>query len=1527
MNRRMILLAAAVTTLAMTCSAKAYTMERVPDTESIFMLEGDGTFHLHAHFGGLFWPYIWHEADWYWDGQLVAADTGLSGQTAESTGEFPRSSPGTYEAKVRAKYDTVPFGIHAWTSYLTWTVTIVDRDTYTIERVEPLAASLSLAQGTGRGFTARFGGIVWFADWYQARWYVDGKLESAEALFGQTDESSFDPTFSTTGTHEVKVHACYKVGDDAVWTGFLTWTVEVVAHPPCASRVSPESPVTVYAGAPLTFTVEGTDPADDLRLCEVSLDGVFQTIAFFSGAASGSTASWTRTFNTPGKYRVVFVPLDLAGNYGTAEVWTVEVEPNPQAAGLTGMVIELDAQGQAKGPSAGAKVDLTGPAAGTATTDVEGKFAFTGLNPGTYTVNVSETGYYAQSRSVSLTAGETKYEVFQLTPESLGPSAFDFTSPDGKHFIEGLPGDLSFSARVAWNGSPGSVRFNVGGISHPATVTDLGEGEALASLTIPAPATIPECSELQVIVENGEGTRVTVGTGVYLHPTPELIQKWVMGRLIWEDDPRPGMGLRVPYYFKFEGSLTFWDIASAVSTKGAAGIQEQLIFDPWAGTFKDTFGGFGRVNLTIATGAPVDVLGEARIDLSGTRDIGLTKCDPATVMSSWKASFSGKAGIQAPVVNVIGVVFPPAAPAITALQKVPIAGDLVKALKFRLYLILGVGLSGKYEPPKLPDCWLGTTSVSLSGTFGLEGQVVYALRKWGCKIEAGVYAGVTGTPEFQACPTWEFEAVTLRGYTGVFASAWSFRFSREVGVMLRLPPEKRQAVLAIASILGSDLEGGWEPIGDRCLRWGETNLLVGERSPGRLLYRSSGQGETSQETRLVENVIPLASPAILCGSSERLILFCLHDPNKPWHAATDIGTVRQADDQPWVLDRIADDQAAEFSPSIVAADSGVSLAAWERVSGDVSDANEPGQIAPHLEIVAAWFDPSTGLWSTPEQLTSNAVTDHQPVPIALGTMRGILWIQNEGGAAIGDANSGDRLMFAKWSGNGWVEPQTLWSAQTGILDFAFVADGLSEGHVVLAADGDGDPNTTADCELYLLSTTNGAWQTATQLTSDSIEDAMPALVAPNGVPMCVWNADGTLVYSQLHDWNPRQVYSEHTLANEAPSLDGVTMPGGAAIAYTVQGPSGVDIVASFYDADLDCWSLPRQLTGDEHAETALSLTCDANELVIAYLKTQTLRDDMDVEIDGQIHHLENLPQPGRTDLYVMRHTLADDLAVVSESMVLEPANPAPGTVATIHATIESRGDLPLQDVVAVFYDGDPSNGGVTVGDRQVISGTLIAGGKQNVSVSWNVPLNESSHEIFAVVDPCLAVEDRDRSNNLLSVYTVLPDLAIETCWSTEVSSTTMALTARVVNTGVIPVDAFDLSWRLGAPDGEQIGRSTIGSLIAGGAYEATFVWDTDGHLNPGEHAQVFAVADSAGTVVESDETNNVHSLAVFSPPACPQADLNADCRADLSDFALFASRWFESGCADPDWCGGADYGRNGEVDLCDLAILAEHWLE
>jgi hypothetical protein len=677
--------------------------------------------------------------------------------------------------------------------------------------------------------------------------------------------------------------------------------------------------------------------------------------------------------------------------------------------------------------------------------------------------------------------------------------------------------------------------------------------------------------------------------------------------------------------------------------------------------------------------------------------------------------------------------------------------------------------------------------------------------------------------------------------------------------------------LGTVEIRGGDAGGAWQPIGAEPLRWGEVNRLVGSQPVYRLAAASpASSGGTVAET-IVENVTRLASPSVDASASQELVLFALHDPAKPWHAATDIGTALQPDGGAWSLDRIADDQAAEFSPRIARVDPSTFLGTWTRVSGDVSGATNPVQVVPRLEIVAAWFFPDLGFWSEPKQLTTNAVVDRDPLPVVFGATRGILWIQNEADAGIGDATIGDRLLFSKWTGGRWDTPQTLWSGPKGILSVAFVADAADEGHAVLAVDEDGNLDTKADRELYGLSTASGEWQAAVRVTTDGVEDAAPALVAPNGVPLCVWSTTAStnvaLVYTPLSPWNPRPVHAQQTLASEAPTLDGVTLPGGAAVAYSVQMSEGMDIFASFYDATLDRWSLPRQLTHDEDAESALSLACDGTNLVVAYLKTLTVRTNLDLEISGQMQHLENIPQPGRTDLCLLRHALGNDLAVVPGSLILEPSNPAPGSNATIKVIIENRGDLPVQGVEVVFYDGNPASGGTPIGSAQVISGIMTGGATQEVSVSWTVPAGTNAHDTYVVVDPALTVDDRVRANNIVSALTVLPDLAIETCWNTEISRSTVALVARLLNSGATPAGPFKVSWRLGAADGEEIGRNSVGPLAAGQIYEVPYLWNTSGRYFTSRFVTVYAVADGSKVVQELDELNNAYPQSVRVVPS------------------------------------------------------------
>ena len=156
-----------------------------------------------------------------------------------------------------------------------------------------------------------------------------------------------------------------------------------------------------------------------------------------------------------------------------------------------------------------------------------------------------------------------------------------------------------------------------------------------------------------------------------------------------------------------------------------------MTYDPFAGTFKRLLGGSGKISMTMELPS-LEVLGEGSIELSEERLITLSGCDTPAVESSWRLSYTGKTGVGAPVVSVIKLVFPPATAAVTVLEKTPVVGDLVKAMKFRLYLITGGALTGKYEPGEPAVCFLGTTSVTGSITVGIEGDKPSVRRRSQC---------------------------------------------------------------------------------------------------------------------------------------------------------------------------------------------------------------------------------------------------------------------------------------------------------------------------------------------------------------------------------------------------------------------------------------------------------------------------------------------------------------------------------------------------------------------------------------------------------------------------------------------------------------------------------------------------------------------------------------------------------------------------------------------------------------------------
>src|SRR5690606_12941034 len=123
-------------------------------------------------------------------------------------------------------------------------------------------------------------------------------------------------------------------------------------------------------------------------------------------------------------------------------------------------------------------------------------------------------------------------------------------------------------------------------------------------------------------------------------------------------------------------------------------------------------------------------------------------------------------------------------------------------------------------------------------------------------------------------------------------------------------------------------------------------------------------------------------------------------------------------------------------------------------------------------------------------------------------------------------------------------------------------------------------------------------------------------------------------YSRVAGFLPRRVFAEPSETTRGFSaLTGTVLSGGAAVCYAAQNPVDVDIFASFYDSALNLWSQPRLLTQDTASESSLSVGALGDELLISYMKTETIYTATQAIIDGTPVEY-NIPEPGQNDIYL-----------------------------------------------------------------------------------------------------------------------------------------------------------------------------------------------------------------------------------------------------------------------------------------------------
>ncbi|MCK4658147.1 MAG: carboxypeptidase regulatory-like domain-containing protein, partial [Phycisphaerae bacterium] len=712
--------------------------------------------------------------------------------------------------------------------------------------------------------------------------------------------------------------------------------------------------------------------------------------------------------------------------------------------------------------------------------------------------------------------------------------------------------------------------------------------------------------------------------------------------------------------------------------------------------------------------------------------------------------------------------------------------------------------------------------------------------------------------------------------------------------------------------------GGTDPLADKLrggLVWSEFSLLPRDYivpgyatfHPEAPLVSPGWRGERSTESLLQSDIFPYPAIGLVAVGDDGRLVWIYDDPERLSVNGTEV-VFSASSNGVWSEPvAIADDGTADFSPVLAELPGGNLLAAWENVDIVLPAEADAETMAVHLEIAVADFDDSTQTWSAQTNLTSNGYLDRSPRLFVGANGHAMLtWVSNAFNDPIGSAAEANTVHYCLWDGVSWSSPGVAASGVSSIVKSAMAFDG-SAALYLYSADLDGDLDTVEDMELYAVTFDGATWSAPQRLTNEpDIIDDNPQVVATGGGQfLFAWFRGEQIVTAGSLDLSDLAVAASPGLS--AGSLDfrlARGEPGQVTLVWQMASSEAVDLWQTLYDTGLAVWSEPVQLTFNDAMERFMSPAYLENgDLMIAYGKQQVSYTTRILEIGDEQVVLEDVPVPGQSDLCVLMHTAGLDPAVFADDVTLSPANPAIGQTATITAIVRNVGDSPAVGVDVAFYDGDPGGGGTLI-DVASHGGVLVGGGEAEVSVEWLVPESSEPRDIHVVVDPDLLLDDVDRDNNTAVLAGVLnPDLFIESVLFQHMGPADGIVTVRVQNGGVITVSDVEVALRSETRDGDLLTTFSISDPIEVGAYrDVSWVWE-DAVPFPGGSVEVFAIADEADFVAESDESNNVLAAIFRDDDAVFDCNLNGFIDAD-------------------DIAGGVsqDCNSNGRPDECDIVV-------
>lgn len=668
------------------------------------------------------------------------------------------------------------------------------------------------------------------------------------------------------------------------------------------------------------------------------------------------------------------------------------------------------------------------------------------------------------------------------------------------------------------------------------------------------------------------------------------------------------------------------------------------------------------------------------------------------------------------------------------------------------------------------------------------------------------------------------------------------------------------------------------------------------------------EGEPDDERLLQSNVFPRSAPAIAADGNDLLLAWIYDDPNRTSANRTKILFSSCLNGEWTGPTAIDDDGTADFSPQFAILPSGDALCVWANASHQLSDDVSVTGMAATMDIAVAHYDPFSGVWSS-NILTNDYHLDRTPRIAAAddGTAM-VAWIHNESDDVLGvDAGALNEVRYSLWDGSVWRAPSVAAGGLGSLVKTTFAYNG-DQAVYICTIDEDRDWGTDFDRELYAIVYDGVDWSEPNRLTNDDLFDANPQVVYDGNGLLLVWYRDGHLVSCRNLDVNgAHEVLSAAKFSGAMDFRLARNETGQISLVWTDMSPDGVDIFVAVYDSRLSVWSNPYTLTSDQSMEQSLAPTyLGVDELAIAYNK---------VEIEDS----NGVPTPGRVDLCVLRHQIRSDLAIAPSDISLSIDNPLPGTVVDISAVIHNVGDVAEVNVPVSFYNGRPEAGGRLIGAVQEVSGPIQPAGSITASASWPVPEVSEPQQVYVIVDPECILEDADRSNNGAAISVMAADLSTLYIMSEKIGHKMRGLTARVTNTGVLPVEDASVTIRKSSASGPELASFEIAQLDPNSYYDVHYDWDVAAEDFNTVEVPLYVLVDEPNAINESDEYNNTTFGVV---QVGRTTDITDDGQTHFDDLAIITDNWLTNlPSADIAPRGGDD-----TVNFLDFALLAQDWL-